>query len=87
MMFVLKKNFDRMREWAEANQDAYLRTTQRNIELMFKLADAQQALSDIIAQETNKPNATVARIITIAREALDELEKHNGTTDTTGENN
>jgi hypothetical protein len=76
-MFVLKKNFDRMQEWAEQNQDAYLQVTKRNIDLMFELADAHQALEDIIAQATAKPNATVARMVAIAREALDKLEAQN----------
>ena len=65
-MFVLKKNFDRMQEWAEQNQDAYLQVTKRNIDLMFELADAHQALEDIIAQATAKPNATVARMVSQA---------------------
>ena len=74
-MFVSKKTHAKLQEWADYNQQAYLRSTQKLIKVAYRNAALITALQEIVNQETEHANATVARMAKIAREALQETDE------------
>lgn len=69
-MFVTKKRYKQVQEWADRNQEAYLSATRMVYEQHIRTLELADALRDIIAESTAKPNATVKRMVKIAEEAL-----------------
>jgi hypothetical protein len=76
-MFVWKSTYDRMVEWANRNQDAYIKCSFDMMDLVQKQATLREALEEIIANETTRSNATVKRMVRIAQDALDQLQETN----------
>ena len=69
-MFVLKSTYNKMKAWADRNQNAFLESNQKLFHYAYEVAMLRNALEDIIAQKTEHPNATVTRMVRIAEEAL-----------------
>jgi hypothetical protein len=70
MLFVSKKKYEESQELAEFYK-ALLERERESLAQSFSNVEAyRRSLSDIVAQETAAPNATVTRILNIAKKAL-----------------
>lgn len=79
-MFVRKSTYDRMRVWADRNQEAFLQASAKLYTERASNARLLEALRAILDNKTARPNATVARIIQIAEDALTEEESNGAST-------
>jgi hypothetical protein len=64
-MIVSLKRFNRLKK-------AFNEAVKKLFDTMLAHSMLREALTEIIAQKTDKPNATVARIIKIAEEAVEQ---------------
>ena len=69
-MFVLKKTLERETIRANQNNELAMQGWQSFYAAASRVTDLETALQTIIEQQTAKPNATVARMVKIAEEAL-----------------
>jgi hypothetical protein len=82
-MFVRKSTYDRMKQRAEASEDAHIQLTIRLYSEVMKSHRLIETLKAIADNKTKRPNATVARVLKLVEEALAEVGE--GTSDGTGD--
>ena len=70
MFFVLKSTYEAMQRRYDALHNAYADVVERYLNEFSRVSQLEQALRDIIEQNTKGSNATVKRMVKLAEEAL-----------------